>query len=76
MKPNGTLGWAALVAYVWCWDRYGPETLSAAFRRTTSHSVGHPLVIATWTTVTAHLFGLIPEPYDPFKRLFLQRKIR
>lgn len=71
---TGSLGWVTLVAHIWCWDKYGRETLSAAFRKTRNHTLVYPMVIVTWATVTAHLFAFIPERYDPFQRLFSPRK--
>lgn len=65
------MGWALLAAYVFAWDyrvalRGGGETLSCAFRRASRHPVARLPVLVIWTVTTLHLYGKIPEKYDPF----------
>lgn len=60
-----------LSLYVFGWD-YGiaghwtGETLSDAFRRATHDPVSRWPVVVAWTVTTAHLYGWIPEKFDPF----------
>jgi hypothetical protein len=62
-------GWLGIVVLVAVADVTGKRTLSEAFRDASRHRVLGPVVLITWTTLTAHLFGLIPSRYDPFHRI-------
>lgn len=52
----GLLGWVGLVAYVWFWDWYGPETLSQVWWRGLAHRSTRLGLIVVWGWVTSHLF--------------------
>ena len=60
------LGWSSLAAIVALADYYGERTMSEAFRAASQTRYGRPVMIAVWTTLTLHLFGLLPERRDPF----------
>lgn len=68
---SGTVGWFALTAFVLAWDvgisKCGGETLSSAFWRATRNPVARWPVTFAWLITTGHLFGLIPEQFDPYK---------
>lgn len=68
---SGKLGWGILAAYVLAWDMHpATETLSHAYansERTYRH--GHPAGIALWLLLTVHLLRLLPDRYDPIRRL-------
>lgn len=59
-------GWIALAVLVVVADATGSKTMSDAFKIASRRRVAGPVVIAVWGTLTAHLFGLIPPPRDPF----------
>lgn len=59
----GAIGWVCLAGFVLAWDVLSPETLSTVFGRHRKH----PLVVAAWAVTTAHLFGVLPKRYDPFR---------
>lgn len=63
---KGTTGWVALAAGVVAWDLTSDETLTHAFRRAREHPVSFAALIAGWTILTAHLFGVLPARVDPF----------
>lgn len=59
----GTAGWAGILAVAGVFDYFATETLSHAFKRAVHE---HPVAtIGAYSLLTAHLFGLIPEKYDP-----------
>ena len=60
---RGEHGWATLFFYVIVWDRYGPETLTAAARR---HRIATTLICGI---TTLHLLGYMPPRLDPYKLL-------
>jgi hypothetical protein len=72
-KPiKGEWGWLILLAFVAIWDynsiKGRTETLSTAYW----HAVQSPLrkwpTIVMWAYLTAHLFHLIPDRWDPLRR--------
>jgi len=54
-----------IATVVVAWDILAAETLSASFVRHRS-----PATILAWTGLTAHLFGIVPQQYDPLCRTF------
>jgi trans-aconitate methyltransferase len=44
--------------------------MSEAFEAASKHPVGKPVLFSAWAILTAHLFGLIPDHYDPIDRLW------
>ena len=73
----GTIGWAGLAAYVIAWDILAPETLSSAVDRALDHNVMKYLAFATGGIISAHLFNIVPERYDPIQQSanFVARKL-
>lgn len=69
----GTLGWVGLAAGVVLFDRYAPETLSHAVDRALERPVGRYAAIGAVAITAAHLLNLIPENYDPFCRLNIEK---
>ncbi len=67
-------GWIALAVVVLAADATGSETMSDAFKLASRHKVAGPVVTLTWATLTAHLFGLIPPPCDPFHLINCRRR--
>lgn len=63
-------GWAGIVVVAVVADALGERTMSDLFRETSHHPVGRPILILTWATLTAHLFGLIPPSRDPIHLFF------
>lgn len=59
-------GWAALAGLVAVADATGNRTMSEAFKNTSRHKVGGPVITVGWTYLTAHLFGFLPPKYDLF----------
>jgi len=68
---GGTLGWLLLAWFVTAWDVFAEETLSTAFWRAVRNPRKRWLVIVLWAYVTAHLFHLLPQRFDPLRRLDL-----
>ncbi len=72
MRP-GTKAWIGLTGYVAAYDLWaaasGNETLSSAFYRAFRHPVRKFPLIALWIYLTAHLFHLMPDRFDPLRRL-------
>lgn len=70
---NGTKAWIGLTAYVVAYDGWAAlkkkETLSQAFYQAVQHPVKRWQVGVLWTYLTCHLFHLIPERFDPLRRL-------
>jgi hypothetical protein len=64
----GTAGWVSVGAVVVAAELLDSKTMSEAFREASRHPVIGPVVITVWGVLTAHLLGLIPPEYDPFKR--------
>jgi hypothetical protein len=69
---NGATGWAITAGVITAWDILAEETMSSAFTRSVKHPRTRPAVVASWAILTAHLFGALPERYDPFK-IFIKR---
>lgn len=46
------------------------RTMSEAFEAASRHPVGRPVLFSAWAILTAHLFGLIPDHYDPITLLW------
>ncbi len=62
----GNTGWPIILGACALWDVKMPETLSSAFSRSLRE---HPVLTAgAWAVTSAHLFGLLPDQVDPFKR--------
>jgi hypothetical protein len=72
MSP-GSKAWIGLTGYVVVYDAWaavtGNETLSSAFYRSFSHPVRRMPLLVLWAYLTAHLFHLLPERWDPLRRL-------
>lgn len=70
---NGSTGWIALAAGVVAWNATHAhdeaEMLSQAFARGMRHPTARFAVGAGWMILTLHLFGRIPNRYDPLTRL-------
>jgi hypothetical protein len=66
---GGTLGWLLLAGFVTTWDMFAEETLSMAFWRAVRTPRKRWVVIVVWAYITVHLFHLIPERFDPLRRL-------
>lgn len=77
----GSKAWIGLTAYVAGYDLWaaarGEETLSTAFYRAFRHPVKRFPLILLWAYLTAHLFHLMPERWDPLRqagRLFVRKR--
>lgn len=72
---EGDKAWVGLAAYVVAYDAWamvtGRETLSSAFARAVAHPKARWVTIAAWATLTGHLFQLIPQKWDPLRRMAL-----
>lgn len=75
----GGRGWLGLVLYVTMWDAWAAlsrnETLSMAFYRSLRHPRHRLGTISLWAYITAHLFHVIPDRFDPLRvasRRFLE----
>ena len=55
-------------------DMTDARTMSEAFKLASRDPVLGPILIATWGTLTAHVFGLLPTKYDPFHRISCIRR--
>ncbi len=62
---SGGTGWLLLTAVVLGWDAFAPETMSVAFGRAAATPAGRAVLVLGWTTLTAHLFNVLPEDKDP-----------
>lgn len=64
--------WVVLAAFIGAYDLYlirsGSPTLSEAFHRAVRHPVKRWPTVAAWSTVSLHLFGILPERWDPLHR--------
>lgn len=61
------LGWCGIIAIAAVVDVLAERTMSQAFREASRHPVAGPALILVWGTLNAHLFGLLPDRYDPFR---------
>lgn len=71
-KPSlkgGTLGWLILATFVTAWDVFADETLSTAFWRAMQDPKKRWPVIVAWLYITVHLFHILPDRFDPLRRL-------
>lgn len=62
----GAAGWVSVGAVVLAAEVIDARTMSEAFRAASRHPVAGPAMAVSWSVLTAHLFGLIPDKYDPF----------
>lgn len=69
LRP-GYNGWAGVAAVVVAAEALDKRTMSSAFEEARRHPIAGPAVCGFWAALTAHLFGIIPDRYDPFKRAF------
>lgn len=71
MKPpwlrSGWPGWAAVLVGIAAFDALAPETMSHAWHRGRQHPVTFAAQATAWAYLTAHLFRLIPEKFDPLE---------
>ena len=62
-------GWFLLAGYVAAYDMWAikthRETLSSAFYRAVKHPIHRWPTTLVWTGLTAHLFNILPDKYDP-----------
>lgn len=65
----GAAGWVSVGAVVIAAELIDARTMSEAFSAASRHPVGGPVLIASWAILTAHLFGVIPDRYDPVHNL-------
>ena len=65
----GAAGCVSVGAVVIAADVMDARTMSEAFRAASKHPVAGPVMLASWSVLSAHLFGFIPQQYDPFYRL-------
>jgi hypothetical protein len=61
----GAAGWISVGAVVVLAELLDERTMSEAFEAASRHPVGRPVLFSAWAVLTAHLFGLIPDHYDP-----------
>lgn len=66
----GDRGWLIAGAVVIAADLIDERTLSDSFREFSRTPYGLAVLIPAWALLTAHLFGIIPEKYDPFYAAF------
>jgi hypothetical protein len=66
---SGLTGWGLVGAAVVLWDVTAPEgeLLTDRFRAGCRHPGRLVLVGAGWAVLTAHLFGVLPERWDPIR---------
>lgn len=62
---SGWRGWAAVGLVVLAAEMFDEMTMSEAFGSFSREPVGRVVTITLWGTLTAHLFGVFPEKYDP-----------
>jgi hypothetical protein len=68
MKIPGKAGWRGWVAVglvVLAAEAFDHITMSEVFNDASRKPIGRVITIVSWGTLTAHLFGVIPEQYDP-----------
>jgi hypothetical protein len=64
MSPGST-GWVAVGVAVITAELLDKRTMSEAFQEAVRHPVYGPVIFTSWAILTAHLFGAIPQRYDP-----------
>lgn len=72
---TGWRGWAAVGLVVLAADMFDEMTMSEAFTTFSRTKPGMAVTIATWSILTAHLFGIIPQEYDPIHQLAVHSRI-
>lgn len=72
VTPGGA-AWIGLAAYVTVYDvvavLHNKDTLSEAFYCAVRHPKRRWPTVLAWTFITGHLFKVIPEKYDPLRRI-------
>lgn len=70
---SGSKAWLGLLTGILAYDlyaiRYGKQTLSTAFYEALEHPKKRWVVIACWSILTNHLFGITPRKYDVISAL-------
>lgn len=61
----GAAGWVSVGAVVVVAEVIDARTMSEAFHAASRHPVAGPAMAITWSVLSAHLFGIIPDRYDP-----------
>jgi hypothetical protein len=61
----GAAGWVSVGAVVLAAEVIDARTMSEAFHTASRHPIAGPVMAASWGVLTAHLFGVIPNQYDP-----------
>jgi hypothetical protein len=69
VKP-GDRGWLVAGVVILAADLIDERTLSESFRDFSRTRYGRVMTVTGWSLLTAHLFGVIPEKYDPFYAVF------
>lgn len=69
VKP-GMRGWLATGLVILAVELLDETTLSASFRDFSRTPNGLAVTCAGWSLLTAHLFGVIPDKYDPIVQVF------
>ena len=65
-RPSpGTAGWIAVGVAVAIAEIADSRTMSAAFRDAMEDPVAGPAICIGYGILTAHLFGMLPQKYDP-----------
>ena len=69
---HGDKAWAAMWVGIAIYDMWAYRrdytTMSAAAKIHLQHPVKRALLLAWWGYVTAHLFGWLPDHWDPIRR--------
>lgn len=65
-RPSpGTAGWIAVGVAVAVAEIADSRTMSAAFREAMEDPIAGPVICICYGILTAHLFGMLPQKYDP-----------
>lgn len=68
----GWVGWLVMAGWIIGWDLHpDTETMSNRFAPVGTH--GRKTYVVAWVYITGHLLRIIPERYDPLRRLDLLR---
>lgn len=77
---SGSKAWLALLGGVLAYDLYairsGKQTLSAAFYEATRHPRRRWIVVACWSILSLHLFGLDNNRFDCFRQALMRKEQR